>query len=186
MRRFFIAFGTSLLTGMALSGCASELERGGDIQHETATLAQVWGGSRSAPDSDGYRQAAIDPSAGEAVDQPLATVERLPRSNMRRTSAVGGITSPEFQGEPINATLPSQPLPEFVNTVLGDILGLPFSLGPGVAERRDMVALRSVRDMPEHDFYRLFETAISDYGLALVFEQGLVQVVERSFYLSCS
>lgn len=180
MHRFSVAVGLSLLAGIVLSGCASMLERDSDMRPEVAALTQAQVGIGNAAGRQNDRESPAAPEVVAQIDRPLATVENLPGTSMRRASVGGGATAPEFQGEAINATLPSQPLPEFINTVLGDILELPFALGPGVAERRDMVALRSVRDMPEEDFYRLFETAISDYGLALVYEQGLVQVVERS------
>lgn len=120
------------------------------------------------------------PARADEIEEPfiesVRTVPGAPPLQSRAPRERSGVSLPN---EPINVTLPAQPLPSFVNTVLGDVLGVPFALGPGVSERRDMVALRSVRDMDPETFFGLFESAISEYGLALVISDDLVQVVER-------
>jgi general secretion pathway protein D len=97
-----------------------------------------------------------------------------------QAGAVAGEDRPRLRGPSVNVTLPAQSVASFVNTVLGEVLELPYSLGPGVAERVDIVTLRSVRDMDRETFFQLFEAALEEYGLALVYKNGLVQVVERS------
>lgn len=105
------------------------------------------------------------------------------RRSVPRLSAPGGLVrpgleAPDLPGGRINVTLPPQPLPAFVNTVLGDILEQPFSLGPGVSEREELVSLRSVRDMEPDTFLALVETALRDYGVGFSYENGLFRVVE--------
>jgi len=82
-----------------------------------------------------------------------------------------------LEGPAVNVTLPPQPVPSFVNTVFGEILEQPFTLGPEVSERTDIISLRSVNDMPPETFLALVREALKDYGLAIVYENGLFRVV---------
>ena len=101
-----------------------------------------------------------------------------PRGSSSSGEALSGALSPS--GPAINATLPAQPLAGFIDTALGEILGIPYALGPGVADRNDIVSLRSVQDMSPTAFLGLFEAAISEYGLAIEVQDGTALVVERS------
>ncbi len=94
------------------------------------------------------------------------------------TSGVVGVP-PSFEGSEINATFPPQPLPAFIDTALGEILATPYVLGPGVAEREDIISLRSVQDLSPNTFFALFETAIAEYGLAVSFESDAAVVIQR-------
>lgn len=82
-----------------------------------------------------------------------------------------------LEGPAVNVTLPPQPVPSFINTVFGEILEEPFTLGPEVSERTDVISLRSVNDMPPQTFLALVREALKDYGLAIVYENGLFRVV---------
>lgn len=164
---------TAGVLACALSGCAAE---------PLGSQAPLWAGVRMEPAQDSTPlQADETPDAAQARDGSIVTSSRRVPGRRTQAPAPSPARDPAALGDQVvNVTLPAQPLPSFVNTVLGDILEVPFALGPGVAERRDVVALRSVRDMPARDFFALFETAISEYGLALMIDDGLVQVVERS------
>lgn len=159
-----------------LAGCA---------QTGAGPSPMVWEGLQVQTRDDARTDAApVDesPETPTTDEREAPLVESVRRVPGARPSAAGRSPGPaviDLPDTPINVTLPSQPLPSFVNTVLGDILEVPFALGPGVADRRDMVALRSVRDMAPDTFFALFETAISEYGLALIIDENLVQVVER-------
>lgn len=121
------------------------------------------------------------PAAAEIRQQQIVSGSwRVPELARQRQRDQGAETRPRLDGASVNITLPSQPLGAFVNAVLGDILGLPYALGPGVSERNDMVTLRSVRDMDRETFFQLFEAAIGEYGLAATYRDGLIRVVERS------
>ncbi len=90
--------------------------------------------------------------------------------------------APDLPTSAINVTLPPQPLPVFINTVFSDILEQPFSLGPNVAEREEVISLRSVNDMEASTFLTLVEQALQDYGLGVTYnsEGGLFRIVELS------
>jgi len=78
--------------------------------------------------------------------------------------------------ERIEATLPAQPLPQFIDTVFGQILEVPYTLGPGVAERQEVVALRGSVQVSKRSFFVMAETALRDYGISLSVENGIVRV----------
>lgn len=177
MRRPFL---TSVLVGYALiaGGCAGFDERGiiraqladltsGPVDHTTQAQDE-------ARQDDGLPQTPQDRSI-------VSEAWRVPALTRDRRSAEDELESrPRLSGSSVNASLPAQPLGAFVNTVLGDILELPYALGPGVADRSDVVTLRSVRDMDRETFFQLFEAALGEYGLAATYRDGLVRVVERS------
>jgi len=122
-----------------------------------------------------------DPVATEARQDDLVTTRRIvPGGSDQSPSAsmIGASLSPS--GPAINATLPAQPLPAFIDTALGEILGVPYALGPGVADRTDIVALRSVNDMSPDTFLGLFGSALAEYGLAIEAQDGMALIVERS------
>ena len=77
----------------------------------------------------------------------------------------------------VDATLPPQPLPQLINTVFGDILKVPYVVGPEVSSRTDVVALRSSRGMSKRSFFRLVQLALKGYGLRADILGGVVNVV---------
>jgi len=114
-------------------------------------------------------------------DQPAPVVSRRSVPSMSQSRASADNANGELANLPaerINVTLPPQPLPTFINTVFSDILGVPFSMGPNVAEREDIISLRSVNDMEANVFLTLVEQALQDYGLGVTYNEGLYRVVE--------
>lgn len=170
----------TLVKTILLAACASTLNPTQD--NTPSVFGGSTGGLETARLSDSVSASAPPQVEQSSVQTPAlqATIERLPGRPIDRRSQATATALPDLTDERINVTIPSQPLPEFVNTVLGDVLEVPYSFGPSVADRTDMVALRSVRDMSTEDFYRLFDAALHDYGLALIYSDGLVQVIERS------
>ena len=77
----------------------------------------------------------------------------------------------------VNASLPPQPLPQLINTVFGDILRIPYAVGPDVAGRTDIVALRGANGMSRRDFFRMVQLALKAYGLRTYVQGGVVNVV---------
>ncbi|WP_420434346.1 type II secretion system protein GspD [Hyphobacterium sp.] len=163
-----------------LTGCAS-LEDGGlyharlnTLERPVASAGEVDSGSPEATVITAPRQ-----------ENPSVETYRVPRlTTPVRYTESDNAERPRLEGSDINVTIPAQTVASFVNTVLGDVLELPYALGPGVAERNEVVTLRSVRDMDPETFFQLFEAAISEYGLAVTYSEGLIQVVERSELLA--
>jgi general secretion pathway protein D len=128
---------------------------------------------------------SAEPREGEneAPARPEAEVETRNIPSIApgsRRGSVDGYDAPDLPDELINVTLPPQPLPVFLNTVFGEILEQPFTLGPEVADREEIISLRSVRDMTPATFLELVEEALKDYGLGISYQGGLFRVIELS------
>lgn len=80
----------------------------------------------------------------------------------------------------IEVTAPPQPLPQFIDTMFGQVLQTPYFLGPGVAERRDIVSLRAAPRMNARAVFGLLRTALGQYGLDVGIENGSVRIVEST------
>ncbi|MCW1400931.1 hypothetical protein OKA06_00825 [Novosphingobium sp. MW5] len=86
----------------------------------------------------------------------------------------------------VSASLPPQPLGQFVETVFGQVLGVSYILGPGVAQRRDIISMSGPRDMSARQFFALAEKALNQYGLVLSQQGGGIVVRETSSRKSTS
>lgn len=78
----------------------------------------------------------------------------------------------------VEASLPPQPLPQFIDTVFGQVLRVPYSTGPGVAQRSDIIALRGPGTMSNRQFFAMTQAALQQYGVAVLIENGAVRVVQ--------
>lgn len=171
---------SAMVLAAGLAGC-STLDDGGlyharlsDIERPLAAQEDV-----TADASDGM---IISPPQDSVADVETYRVPRL--AQPVRFAESDDAERPRLEGSDINVTIPAQTVGSFVNTVLGDVLELPYALGPGVSERTEVVTLRSVRDMDPETFFQLFEAAISEYGLAVTYTDGLIQIVERAELLA--
>jgi len=174
-------FTTLSMAVLALAGCAtSDDGRGLNWMHLDV----------SNTDSDPRQASNASNEVGNLLPQNEAaredletTVSRTRIPNLRdapRNQPTGVSAEPQLPDTLINITLPPQPLPTFINTVFGEILEQPFTLGPGVAEREELISLRSVVDMQPATFLTLIEQALQDYGLGVTYNEGLYRVIELS------
>jgi len=130
--------------------------------------------SASSEESDG-----TDVMTAQVQQGPTVVRNTVPTLRNSRASDPGSDQqSAALPDTRINVTLPPQPLPTFINTVFGDILEQPFSMGPNVADRTEVISLRSVNDMPADTFLTLAEQALQDYGLGVTYNQGLYRIIE--------
>ena len=112
----------------------------------------------------------IAPRTTVLIDTPVTMEDDAPLSDADLTMLV--------PDKSVAASLPPQPLGQFAETVLGQILGVPYIMGPGVAQRRDLVSMSGPQEMSSRQFLRLAEKALNQYGLVLVQEGGAVLVRE--------
>jgi general secretion pathway protein D len=135
----------------------------------------------AAPTADSEIDAAergTPPAFNEARD-PEVERRTVPSITQRRGDRiVDTADEPDLPDTPVNVTLPPQPVPAFINTVFGEILEQPFTLGPNVSTREELISLRSVRDMAPATFLTLVEEALKDYGLGVSYDDGLFRIVE--------
>lgn len=132
-------------------------------------------------------------SAAERVlDQRRTSIERLP--GPQAEGSISGVVDdgPEATSQinalldsgTVRATLPPQPVAQFVDTVFNEILKVPYSLGPGVAEMRNIVALRGAVESDKRTFFAMVEMALRDYGLSVSITNGVVRVAKSDSLLA--
>ena len=80
---------------------------------------------------------------------------------------------------PVQTALVPQTLPQFIDAALGDILQLPYTLGPGVAERTDVISVRAPTTVSGRDFLALVQIALADYGIRLTAEGGAIRAIDE-------
>jgi len=80
----------------------------------------------------------------------------------------------------IDTVVPPLELPMFIDVVFGEMLGVPFVTGPGVAGKTDIVQLRSSGIMPAETFLDLVRVALADYGVVISRQDGVYQIIEDS------
>ena len=153
--------GGSLLAGMALmAGCAA-----------FPTLST----SVREPRGSTLTEAAA-PQVGD--DPARASSERL------RIPAAGGgrQTRPPASAEqiaalvpddPIEAALTPQPVGEFVATVFGQLIDVPYSLAPEVAGRTDLISGGTGGPTSKRELFRIAQVALRQYGLDVFIENGV-------------
>lgn len=120
--------------------------------------------------SPALRPPQVRPRIDILFDAPAYSVPAAPLSEADIAALVRDGT--------VAATLPPQPLGQFAETVLGQVLQVPYILGPGVAQRRDLVSMSGPQAMSSQQFLRLAEKALNQYGLALSFQAGAIVVRE--------
>jgi general secretion pathway protein D len=147
---------------LLLASCASYGSMRTVLHGDAAHRAAAGGGTAS--------------TTPRGLDLPLsadAATGGAPTGGAVTDDALAGLVSPGA----INVSLPPQPLPQLINTVLGDLLGVPFVMAPEVATRTDLVTLRGAPGMSRRDFFRLTESALKTYGVRLELRQGTVYAV---------
>lgn len=85
--------------------------------------------------------------------------------------------APVAQVQSVDAVVPALPVPQFIDVVFGEMLGVPYTTGPGVAEKTELVQLRSSGRMDSGTFVELVSRSLEDYGLRVYAENGAYQIV---------
>ncbi len=93
------------------------------------------------------------------------------------TAATPAVVDALVPADPVNVILPPQPLPQFIDTVFGAVLGLPYAMGPGISSRGDTVSLSTAPGMTRRDLFRQVQATLSSYGLEVRILEGGVQIV---------
>ncbi|MGA7866921.1 MAG: secretin N-terminal domain-containing protein, partial [Stellaceae bacterium] len=78
------------------------------------------------------------------------------------------------------------PLPAFINTVFGDTLHLSFEVDPRIAQRNDLITLRTGRPLSPSELLALTRTVLRDYGIDVIFSGNLARVVPNEALMSQS
>lgn len=169
------------LLGMAaVSACASTAEA-------PTSSANVLTDNRLG---DSVSREPVVPGSNEPLNKSQITPEDLTdRSSgiqvpsVSRTELSGAELPEASQGGPqptnatVDAVVPALPIPQFIDVVFGDMLGVPYTTGPGVAERTELVQLRSSGKMEAGDFLELVSRSLENYGIMVSPVDGAYQIV---------
>jgi len=87
-------------------------------------------------------------------------------------------TAPRLKVERVEAYVAPLPLPQFIDAVFGEMLGATYVMGKNVADRNEVVTLRSSGAMKSDAFLDLVSVALLEYGVRVSPEDGVYRVVE--------
>jgi general secretion pathway protein D len=134
--------------------------------------------------------------------EPAAQVSSSPlvaAGGARHTAILGGPPPPgaaekpigpeapfTLSGAPASLTIEQMPLPAFINTVFGDTLHLSFEVDPRIAQRNDLVTLRTGRPLSPSEILAVTRTVLRDYGIDIIFSGNLARVVPNEALMSQS
>jgi general secretion pathway protein D len=128
----------------------------------------------------------VERNAEGPSEAPLATdteIRATPRVQVNETvsSRAEDDFSATLKGPKVSVNYNNIPLPNFVNEVFGEQLGLSFTLQPEIRKQQDLVTLRITDAVTPAELYRIARTTLSAYGIVINRENGvLVFVVDRT------
>lgn len=171
----FWALGT-----LGLTGCAS-------FGKVDAQVSDGLAGTRIGDSVERGERAERQADTGQRTDQSLnqrddrtsqIDVPSVSRESGEELTGAGGPPeAPVPETQVVDAVVPALPIPQFVDVVFGNMLGVPYVTGPGVADRNELVQLRSSGRMDSDDFIELVGLALESYGLRVYPEDGAYQIV---------
>ena len=79
-----------------------------------------------------------------------------------------------LRGDPIQVSFHDVPLVPFVNEVFGELLGMSFSIPPGLSEKTDLVTLRLTEPVPPSQLFSTARRVLQDYGISVGEQEGVL------------
>jgi general secretion pathway protein D len=157
-----------------LAACAQPVETSeGDLRTLPYKAASPASLAPARPLIAGSSQRTTNVRAGPAP--PAA-----PEDTVRPEAAV------RLSGEPVSVTAEQMPLLTFINTIFGDTLHLTFQVDPRVAQRTDMVTLRTGRALPPDQLLALTRAVLRDYGISITFTDNVARILPNEALLQQS
>jgi general secretion pathway protein D len=143
---------------------------------------------RTLPEKDAAPAALVPTSPLMAAGGPRATSIQggPPPPSAAAETPIRAEAPFALSGAPVNLTIEQMPLPAFINTVFGDTLHLTFEIDPRIAQRNDLVTLRTGRPLPPGEVFALARAVLRDYGLDIAVSGSLVRVVPNEALMSQS
>jgi len=137
-------------------------------------------------------RAGMDPETGEISSLPPGAIDTIDarRQNdpevlvIPRAGTVVSTRQPATDAQiaalisegTVDAALTPQPIPQFVATVFGNLLSLPYSVGPDVAGRTDLISGGTGGAISRRDLFRVTQLALKQYGIEVYIEGGAIIV----------
>ena len=128
----------------------------------------------------------VERSAEAPSEAPLATdteIRTTPHVRVSETVSSRAVDdfSATLTGPKVSINYNNIPLPNFINEVFGEQLGLSFTVQPEIRKQQDLVTLRITEAVTPAELYRIARTTLSAYGIVINRENGvLVFVVDRT------
>ncbi len=97
-----------------------------------------------------------------------------------RAEPILSSTPPRLTGDPISINFEGIRLPAFVNTVFGELLKVTFEIDNTVAQRDQMVTLRTAGPLGPNEFFTLVTEVLSNYGISVVYSNNVYRIVEAA------
>lgn len=122
--------------------------------------------------NDDVSQLNTDSSALDRINRnlPQPPVEANTTTALRFDDVV------KIEGKNIAVNIAGLPLPEFVNEVLGNQLGLSYYLDPKLKDKTDLVTLNVEEPLPPKELFNTVHTVLKAYGVALKTEGDIIKV----------
>lgn len=76
----------------------------------------------------------------------------------------------------VEAALAPQALPQFVATVFGGLIGVPYTMSPDVATRSEIISGGTGGTIGKRDLFRLTQRALEQYGIQVYSNGGFITV----------
>ena len=119
-------------------------------------------------------EAASDSTAAQVEEG--TTITSTPGVVIQRTVAEGiaDRLGEDLTGPPITVSFHDVPLVTFINEVFAERLGMSFTLGAGLSQRRDLVTLRLTEPVSPSQLFRTARRVLQDYGVDLREADGVL------------
>lgn len=126
--------------------------------------------SSAAPVDDG------GPVEGRQNQPEALAIPRIGTAATTRQPATDAQIAALIPEGTVDAALTPQPIPQFVATVFGNLLNLPYSVGPDVAGRTDLISGGTGGTLSRRDLFRVTQIALRQYGIEVYIEGGSVAI----------
>lgn len=135
---------------------------------------------------------ALRPPKELVVEKPTAKIEgtetpddgpafvHTPHVQIGRTEVKGArdTLGADLKGDPVQVSFRDVPLIAFINEVFGEVLGLSFTVSPGLARREDLVTLRLSEPVSPSQLFATARLVLENYGIDVRDEDGVLSFIE--------
>lgn len=165
----------ALATAVLLAGCASTPPSHMGIRFEDLTEALA--GPADRPEEEAASEQGDTGLAGASTEPQTRRLRALPSSTTPAIDHSAPDRGPVLDGV-MTVSWP-QRIPDFIDVVFGEVLGVSFSYGPEVSDREELVNFSVTRPVTSRELLDSVRVILRDYGLAVVEAQGQYRVVEN-------
>ena len=175
---------TTLILGVAmcLTGCKTLDEKTAnsknEIQAQTLAASRLGNQIIRSPKQvvPNTQSAQIDNNTTVTLPSQIGRVPVLAQTQLDETP-VGNSVAPTPKVKKVDAFVSPLSVPQFIDVVYGEMLGVAYVTGPEVAKMTDVVQLRSSGELQSEVFQELVAEALQDYGVRVVPNNGTYQIL---------